>query len=152
MSWKNYDKVREFVQNVGMSARPEFYSGRDAMTCDLNGKQLEGIYQSIINEFGEDAGKNYIQMVSDIKVLSATTFLNSLYSLCNNDWLWNKNNEGSDISIDGEGSAWGTTGSVLFGGQRDETMSIKSGFLSRHGIEKSNNYRINRWGDYSLIR
>jgi hypothetical protein len=137
MSWENYEKVRGFVQKAGMSARPEFYSGRDAMLCDLNGEQLEKIYQSIVKDFGEEAGKNYIHMVKDIEVLSATKFLNSLYSLCNNDWMWNNTNEESNILIDGEGSAWGTIGSVLFGGKYDDTSSIKNGFLRNHGIQPS---------------
>lgn len=39
--------ARDIVYSVGMSGRPEFYSGRRAMTCDLDGDKLFGIYNKI---------------------------------------------------------------------------------------------------------
>jgi hypothetical protein len=147
MDYEVYDYVRGFVQNVGMSARPEFYSGRDAMTCDLNKKHLEGIYEQIINKYGSEAGNGFIAMVKDIKVMTATKFLNSLYTLCRNDWNWKNSMEGDSISIDGEGTALGTIFSVVSSSGRDETEIIKGDFLRNHGIYPEQR-RCSMYGSY----
>ena len=129
-----YEEVRKLIKSTKMSARPEFYSGRGAMECDLNGKQLEQIYRGIVGKVGLETGKNFIRMVADIEVLSATRFLNSLYNLYHNDWKY-KIGEAkniSNISIDGEGAAWGTIGSVLSNNKINETDKIRNGFLYNH--------------------
>ena len=69
----------QIVKRARMSARPEFYSGRGAITDDLNGEKLEHIYGDIKRWHGDDAAQSYVQMVADILVLSATDFLLSLY-------------------------------------------------------------------------
>jgi hypothetical protein len=33
--------LSEIIQDAGMSTRPEYYSGRGAITCDLNSDILE---------------------------------------------------------------------------------------------------------------
>lgn len=133
------------VDNAGMVNRPEYYSGRGAISCDLNDKYLENIYESIKREYGEEAAKNYVQMVADIPKLSATDFLLTLYSLEARDWKWDKRLLGNQkgIYVDGPTDeakiAVGfATIADVFGGMsgRDETIFIRSEFLARHGIKK----------------
>ena len=82
------EKLKTIIRNNQMSTRPEYYSGRGAITCDLNGKMLEGIYQGIKKEYGVNAAKNFVKMINNIKVLSATTFLQELYNLFYNKWKY----------------------------------------------------------------
>ena len=146
------EKLKEIIRNNNMSTRPEFYSGRGAITCDLNGKMLEGIYQGILKEFGETAAKNFVKMVADIKVISATTFLEELYMLCGNDWKYKnkrKSHQASGISVpknengeyDDKSMFSGMLGifAAMSNGGRDETPMIKSYFLSQHGVKPKRN-------------
>jgi hypothetical protein len=147
------EKLKDVIRNSNMSTRPEFYSGRGAIMSDLNGKILEGIYQGILKEFGEKPAKNFLKMVADIKVLSATTFLEELYMLYGNGWKYTKkrkSRQASGISIpkneNGEYDENSITSGILgmfaaiSNGDRDETMMIRSGFLFKHGIATKKHY------------
>lgn len=130
--------ARNIVRKAGMSDRPEYYSGRGAMTCDLNDTILESAYKLINQEHGEAAAKSFAQMVVDIPKLTATDFLLTLYYLEGNNWEWNKRllNDTQGIYATDEGSGMGTILSVLGGlGERDETYFIRGEFLRRHGIQ-----------------
>ena len=136
------ETLKNIIRNNRMSTRPEFYSGRGAILCDLDGKILEGIYQDILKEYGEDAAKNYVKMVADIKVLSATTFLQELYELFNRNWKFKKKrHHASGIAVQkNEDGTYDATHGVLgimssLFNDRDETMMIKGYFLSRHGVK-----------------
>lgn len=142
------EKLKDIIRNNRMSTRPEFYSGRGAITCDLDGSMLEGIYQDIKKEFGEEPAKNFVKMVNDIKVISATTFLEELYMLCGNGWNYKKkrkSHQASGISIpkneNGEYDENSLTSGILgmfaaiSNGSRDETPLIKNYFLSKHGVK-----------------
>jgi hypothetical protein len=138
--------LKNIIRNNNMSTRPEYYSGRGAILGDLNGNILEGIHKGIEKEFGVKAAKNFVKMVADIKVLSATTFLEELYNLFNSNWKYLvKKRHASGVSIpknkDGEydessviSGMFGIMSAMTSGG-RDETMSIKGHFLSTHGIK-----------------
>lgn len=147
------ENLKEIIRNNNMSTRPEFYSGRGAIMCDLNGKILEGIYQGILKEFGEKPAKNFLKMVADIKVLSATTFLEELYLLCGNGWNYKKkrkSRQAPGISIpknengeyDEKSAMSGMMGifAAISNGGRDETIMIRSGFLFNHGIATKKYY------------
>ena len=150
------EKLKDIIRNNNMSTRPEFYSGRGAIMCDLNGNMLEGIYQGIKKEFGDFAAKNFVKMVANIKVLSATTFLEELYMLFGNGWKYknkpksrqdngisfpkNENGEYDDRSVMsgmlGMFAAMGNNG-------RDETQEIKNYFLSNHGVKSKTKIMFN---------
>lgn len=129
-----------------MCPRPEFFSGRGAILSDLNSDLLGMIHEGIRREIGAEAAKNFVQMVADIDVLSATFFLNSLYGLEANGWKWKKAKrkaKGIDhVDVgpdDGHRFAIGmaTIGSWLGGGsERNETPSISSDFLEKHGFPR----------------
>ncbi len=138
------EKLYDIIRNNRMSTRPEYYSGRGATLSDLNGQILEGIYKGIEKEFGRTAANNYVKMVADIKVLSATTFLEELYSLYRSDWKYRKKKQhapgvsvpkNKDGEYDDNSVLVGAFGmvSALFSDGRDDTDSIRSNFLSWHG-------------------
>ena len=129
--------ARGIVTKAGMSARPEFYSGRGAIRDDLTDGKLERIYVRIEHEYGKDAAQEFAQMVADIPVLSATDFLLSLYRLEGHDWKWDKSFLGNEKGLYAAdaGSALGTVMSVLFSTGRNETEYIRGRFLERHGIK-----------------
>lgn len=139
------EKLKDIIRNSNMSTRPEYYSGRGATLSDLNDKILEKIYQGIEKEFGKKPANNFVKMVDDIKVLSATTFLEELYNLYYNDWSYRKkpkSRQASGISIpknkngeyDENSAISGMIGifSAMSNGGIDQTMQIKGHFLKCH--------------------
>jgi len=137
--------ARQIVDATGMSSRPEFYSGRGAILDDLDSRYLEKIYNGIEKEHGEEAAKQYIQMVADIPELSATDFLLTLYRLESHDWKWDKgllgNEHGRDVGPDDENGARVLVGFATIAGalynnsQIDQTMFIRGEFLKNHGVK-----------------
>ncbi len=126
-----------------MSGRPEYYSGRGATLSDLNSELLQMIWKRVKKEVGKKAAAAFLEMVADIEVLSATCFLNTLYSLEARGWVWTKPNrcqgdmDHIDVGPDGEGrlavgmasiAAWAGRGS-----SRDDTLMIRAEFLAKHG-------------------
>ena len=136
--------ARQIVEELGMSDRPEFYSGRGAILGDINDRILEGVYQGILREHGEYAAQQYVQMVVEIPKLSATDYLLTLYRLEQNNWKWNKDLLGNENGVyigpdrrDGsrESIAFASLIGTIFGdNSRDETKSIRRQFLERHQI------------------
>ena len=136
--------ARQIVMEADMSARPEFYSGRGAIACDLNDKILEKVYQGVQREHGEEAAKQFAQMVADVPKLSATDFLLTLYRLEGQGWKWDTKILGNEkgVYVDGPtDEAKIAVGFVIIAGalsgdsSRDETGYIRGEFLRRHGIE-----------------
>ena len=130
--------LQSIVHDAGMSARPEYYSGRGATASDLNDRILEQIHSGIARNAGAAPAAQFVQMVDDLPKLSATDFLLALFQLERNDWVWQHERapKTNGIYATDDGSAFGTLMSV-FGGMnnRDETASIKSNFIRRHEDE-----------------
>ena len=155
------EKLKDIIRNANMSTRPEYYSGRGAITCDLNGIQLEKIFQGIKKEFGDKAAKNFVKMVDDIKVISATTFLEELYMLFQSGWVYRKkpkSRQANGISVpkneqgeyDDRSMMSGMLGifAAMSSGGRDETSEIKNYFLMNHGV-KPKGKTVHIWfGEY----
>lgn len=131
--------AREIVYSVGMSGRPEFYSGRGATMSDLNGDKLYAIYQKIAQELGTRQADAFVTMVQKLEILSATNFLNSLYALELNDWnltSFNESNIDVGPNVAGRGIiALATVAESLFYCGRNDTEYIRSSFLSKIGFE-----------------
>jgi hypothetical protein len=137
------EKLKDIIRNNNMSTRPEFYSGRGATTSDLNSDILFGIHKDIKKEYGEDAAKNFVKMVADLKIASATAFLQRLYDLSNNDWKYfdresqsaaegvaiEKNADGEYDSIHGMVSMM----NAMHSGINNQTNRIVGSFLSANG-------------------
>lgn len=137
------EKLKNIIRNNRMSTRPEYYSGRGATISDLDGNILEGIHKGIESEYGKNAAKNFLKMVADIKVLSATTFLEELYQLFYNDWKYKtKTKHASGITVPKDENGEYDVMAGMFGmmaaltsNGRDDTQRIKSYFLRSHGIQ-----------------
>jgi hypothetical protein len=140
------DKIdaKQIVREAGMSARPEYYSGRGATTSDLNSDILEKVYNGIEKAHGEKAGKAFVNMVADTPKLSATDFLLNLYRLEGYNWEWNKKMSGNEngVYVDGPTDkakyAIGmiTIAHVMSGlNDRDDTDYIRGNFLRSHSVE-----------------
>lgn len=144
------EKLKDIIRNNRMSTRPEYYSGRGATTSDLNDQILFGIHKDLKKDFGEDAGNGFVKMIDGIKVLSATAFLNGLYELYYNNWIYNEQQPDSiTIQKDDDGNYNSNVGMIgvmesLFSCGRDDTQQIKSHFLRCNGVkckEIYDNYR-----------
>lgn len=114
----------------GMSPRPGYYSGRGATISDMESKHLFHIHEKILQSHGTRAAKSFVKMVANLKVMSATSFLNNLIDLYSSDWENEEVPEDKGVSVSNEGEAIGT----LFAGlsrseNRDDTLQIVSSFL-----------------------
>ncbi len=132
--------AREIVYSVGMSGRPEYYSGRGATASDLNGDMLYAIYHKILHELGVRQANVFVAMVKKLKTLSATNFLNALYALERNDWKLMEFNE-SNVDVGPDGNSRGiialaTVVDSIFYCGRDDTEYIRSSFLRKMGFER----------------
>jgi hypothetical protein len=141
INWQVEKKsAHEIVQEANMSDRPEYYSGRGPILSDLNSSILEKIYQGIIANHGKKAGENFVLMIADMPKLSATDFLNTLYTLENAGWVWKKeycSTYGIEIARDANGEydmvqGMASVVSALFSSGVDETGSIRNSFLNTH--------------------
>lgn len=143
----NMEKLKNIIRDNKMNARPEYYSGRGAIMSDLNSEILQGIHKDILTLYGKEAAKNYVKMVADIKVLSATTFLEELYQLFGNDWNYTEREQhASGISIpknkDGEYDETSMVSGMMgifsaMSNDRDDTNWIRNDFLHTHGVKKN---------------
>lgn len=124
--------AKEIICSVGMCERPEYYLGRGARTSDLDGNKLYSIYQKITQEIGEKQAKTFVNMIKEMKMLSATNFLNAFYELEQNNWELNiseRNTKNYDVT---EAIAFATLSNVISDrNQRDDTDWIKSVFLRK---------------------
>lgn len=124
-----------------MSTRPEFYSGRGAIICDLNSKLLEMIYDGVLVKVGPEAAKEFVNFVMGIDRLSATHFLNEFYNFGYRGWVCAEPRatvtlNHIDVGPDNEarlGIGMATIAGVMFGSSdRDETPRIRGDFLRNH--------------------
>ena len=107
--------AREIVSLVGMSDIPAVYANRAATWADLSGSHVLGIHNKIETEIGASAAEAFVTMVEKLNILSAFNFLNALYALEDNDWVYAPF-EGTDLGV---GSS--------------DTEYIKNTFLARIG-------------------
>jgi hypothetical protein len=141
--------IREIVQRAGMSDRPAFYSGRGATLSDLNSTILQKIHDGIVESFGEEAAKEYVQLVDEIEVMSATSFLVALYSLAWGGWKFDHTMVSKDGTyVDSEGSAWGTLLSGLSRGNRDDSSQIRGQFLRSKDVKMKRVYERDEYGSF----
>lgn len=136
--------ARDIVYSTRMSGRPEFYSGRPPMSCDLNGEKLSKIHSAIKEKIGEKQAESFVTMIENLSNLSATNFLNSLYSLEANNWEYVPTSEGNiDVGPDGPqrgAIAFATIFAVPASMEGwDETDYIRNTFFNMigHKIKKS---------------
>ncbi len=145
--------IPSIVMDAGMSARPAYYSGRGATITDLTDKILFKIQADIKKHFGEKQAKAFVQMVANIKVLSATTFLQELYDLEARGWKVKpvKAKDASGVMVDKDDKTgeynmtngmFGMLAAMTHDGS-DDTGRIRNNFLRSNGVKVENC----RWED-----
>lgn len=77
--------IKRILDTSGVSSSPEYYSGRGAKLCDLNGKNLISIYNKL-NRLDTKKSLAMAKMTFEMPTLGATEFINSLYSLAYNNY------------------------------------------------------------------
>ncbi len=135
------EKLKNIVREVNMSTRPEYYAGYNAILSNLNGEQLQGIFEGVKKEYGEAAAENFVAMVAGMEQMKATSFLNELYSLYYAGWKYvsaEKDASNMEIAKDEDGNydivqGMAAVKTVVFGNDRDDTDAIRNDFLRRNG-------------------
>ncbi|HEY9687649.1 MAG TPA: hypothetical protein V6C52_11800 [Coleofasciculaceae cyanobacterium] len=141
--------ANELCDVANMSRRAEFYAGRDARLCDLNGKQLFKIYSLLEQKAGAEAAQGFASVILNMKSLPASDVIGTLRQLEAADWKVapNRAQDGGRAGIEAlteelqrrsqQGDALGA--SVILGvgfgfpkdtaNSVDETASIKRDFI-----------------------
>lgn len=146
--------AQQLVRNAKMSTRPEYYSGRGARVCDLNGEQLFIIHKGIKENIGEAQAQAFVNMIENIDSLSATNFLNCLYALEASDWTTVHIEENDiDLGPDTPGRtaiALGTLFGSFSSHSSDSTNFIRNTFfkLINHPIKDSEQQYSDHWYGY----
>ena len=125
--------IKDLVRAAKMVPEPGYYAGRGATISDLNSEMLNTFADLIKKEHGDKAHDNFVKMVWGMKSLSATAFLENLFSLEKAGWQINEANlEERHYSFSSEGEALGLVAEMLsvFAGHEksDDTDSIRRGF------------------------
>lgn len=146
------DFLYKAIHKARMSNSPSYYSGRGATTSDLGYEHLSTIAQAIKENKGDKAQKNFVHMVAQIPVLSATDFLVTLHKLQDNNWEWNQKllPTTNGVHIDSEGSAFGTVMSMMGGPRGDATVQIRAQFLREHGVPDPRPDANDPYGDHRM--
>lgn len=140
-----YSGLQRILWDSNVAPEPSTYSGRGATISDLDSKKLEAVYQGIKKGYGHRASAEFVRMVGDVEVLSATDFLISLYNLERNGWTWDaallSKNKG--IDIDNDAGAFATLLGTKFPSDRDDTERIRRGFLlTRQAESTAQEYKL----------
>lgn len=153
------ERLENILRNNRMSTRPEYYSGRGATLSDLDSDILSGIHKEIKKVYGDDAADNFIKMVAGLKVASATTFLNELYRLFNNNWKFVENPRQDKNGIEvpknknGEYDSFmgqqGIMSHIHMGSQHNDTRHIVSQFLYSNGVKQDTVHWQDSFGNSS---
>ena len=148
-----------------LSPRPEYYSGRGATLSDLNSDMLEMVYEGVKAEAGDEAAKQFVQLVADFDKLSATAFLNDFYGFwyrgCVHVSRKHSTMDELDVGPDdghrevvGMGAMLSAMSGMI---DCDETSSIRGPFLQKHRgeykrSEKEERYEYNNFGPFGMSR
>ena len=90
-------KIAEHIMYTSgiSSTRPDFYSGRGVKTCDLDSPQLVSIFLKLVT-LDKNYAISFAKMVLSMKILGATEFMESFYTLASNHFEFEKENISTD--------------------------------------------------------
>jgi hypothetical protein len=139
--------VRQWCKG-GFILRSSFYSGRGVNLGDLNSKFLEMIYQGLKSEVSQEAAKNFVKFVNNLKDLTASGFIIAFErfwdSECQNTNTSLPSGLGNQISGRGDerfAEGFALIGQIFGGGLSSpekierESHSVKDQFLRQHKEE-----------------
>lgn len=150
--WLIKKDASEILRRNRMNNRPDYYSGRGATLTDLTSEHLEGIHSDIQKNHGDEAAEQFIDMVEEIEVLSATAFVQAIQRLEKNQWKWDSRllNGLSGISYRNEAGMLGTLMGVISSRGNDQTGQIRNPFLRKMGRPTKIKRVIDQFGDYYI--
>jgi hypothetical protein len=145
--------IGSIISSAGLSARPSYYSGRGAISDDLDSFKLIKIQSLIKAHHGESAAIAFLKMVQSMSNMNATDFIQNCYTLEQNNFEWTIESpqvSGVDFVKDencnhNQVQAVATLYSSIRRGNRDDTNEIKSGFLRANGIKPERNNSRYQW-------
>ena len=137
--------VEEWTKDK-LNFRASFYTGRGVTYSDLNAEMLEGIYQGLKRDVGQQEATNFAKLVANLKDLSASAFIQAF------ERFWYGDCKNVDIQADGdqitgndeerEVEAFILVTNALFGGSRmspgqteSASVNLKMPFLQKHTEE-----------------
>lgn len=129
-------KIKDIVRHASMADRPSYYSGIGASSDYLGSGMLAIIHEQIGANYGARAARAFVQMVSEIPKLAPTAFLQCLYALEANDWVWDTScHKFSAVCLDNRPSGSLQREITMMAIEqlmiRDDTWAIREEFL-RH--------------------
>jgi len=107
------DLASYILLTSGLNDRASYYSGRGVNYGDLNENNLVAIFNKLL-KIDVDYATNFVEMVSKMKTLGATEFINTFMNFAINDFKVDALNlEPNNVSLDGVyGEARGIIGSI----------------------------------------
>lgn len=97
----NYDLANHILLTSGLSDRASYYSGRGVNYSDLNDKNLVAIFNKLV-KINPNYAINFVEMVSKMKNLGATPFINTFKNFADNGFKVQYSDiEESNVSLDG---------------------------------------------------
>ncbi len=117
------------------SSRAEYFSGRGAITSDLNYEILTRIKKDIETEHGKEAAIEMVKMVASMESCNATDFINNCYRLERNDFKWTDTKSKKNGNYNEASAMISIFGAMSGQNDRDETPRIRNRFLMDNGIQ-----------------
>jgi len=85
--WKVEKSIGELLHRVGLTSRPEYFSGRGE--GDITSEHLKKLYNLIREYKGFLAAENFVAMVKGIHELTGTSFIRKVLHLDRLEYKWN---------------------------------------------------------------
>jgi len=80
-----------------MNSKPEYYSGLGVHRDYIREEYLVTILNGLTTHFGEEAGKQFCQMIEDLPDLSPTIFLSNFHKFYDEGKVWKGHNGSTAI-------------------------------------------------------
>lgn len=78
----------DFFDVLVMSGRPDFYSGSTAREDNVGQGRFFRGYQALVKHNGEDAAKNYAQMILDMFSFAPSNVVRNIHTLARKGWQY----------------------------------------------------------------
>lgn len=78
--------LEQLLQANGFFANPRYYLGRPVNRTDIHERKLHGLYQGILQYFGELAAVSFVEMIASMPEVSAIKVVEGLYALEKAKW------------------------------------------------------------------
>ncbi len=91
--------TRIIYDHTSLSAMASKYAGRTMGYCDVKVDDLTTLHYQISELYGKPAGENFVTMINELQVLTASNFLQALELLELNNFIWKSSSVESAQSL-----------------------------------------------------